>query len=233
MGQLIDFDLPRFKAQVQVVNKQGPPQHQSARIVAGKLLLTKLQKGSVTYHVKNLSDLTRKFEFEHPILGDWKVVSPEKIAETKEPYARFDLKVPGGRSAQQKVDEELISKVEMALDSVSDVTLKEILESQAPSLKVKETLSKIQTYRKAQAATQMELASLTVKLKEIADDQARIRANLERVPPASDAYKRYLKKFDTQETEIEGLQDAIKKAKESEKKQQREYEAYVKELSVE
>ena len=30
-----------------------------------------------------------------------------------------------------------------------------------------------------------------------------MRANLERVPQASVAYKRYLKKFDDQETEIE------------------------------
>ena len=36
----------------------------------------------------------------------------------------------------------------------------------------------------------------------------RLRANFERLPPTSEAYKRYLKKFDTQETEIEKL-DAL------------------------
>jgi hypothetical protein len=232
LGQLIDFDLPRFKAQVQVVNQLDSPQYQSARIVAGKLHLTSLRKGTVTYHVKNDSDLARKFEFEHPIVGGWKVVSPAKVGDVKDPFARFDLPVAAGQSARQKVEEELSSGVEVTLDSVSDVTLKEIVESQAANPKVKEALGKIQTYRKAQVERQAEMATLAGKLKEIADDQARIRANLERVPPAADAYKRYLKKFDTQETEIEGLQESIKKAKEAEKKQQHEYAEYVKELSV-
>jgi len=38
-------------------------------------------------------------------------------------------------------------------------------------------------------------------LKVIESDQSRMRANMERVPQTSDAYKRYLKKFDDQETE--------------------------------
>src|SRR5439155_17373350 len=40
-------------------------------------------------------------------------------------------------------------------------------------------------------------------LKLIEQDQARMRANMERVPQTSEAYKRYMKKFDDQETEIE------------------------------
>ena len=40
-------------------------------------------------------------------------------------------------------------------------------------------------------------------LKQIETDQTRLRANIEKVPPASEAFKRYLKKFDEQETEIE------------------------------
>jgi len=61
----------------------------------------------------------------------------------------------------------------------------------------------------------------------------RLRANLEKVPPTSEAYKRYLKKFDTQESEIEQLQEAIKQLQDQERKQQKEYESFLAELSVE
>jgi hypothetical protein len=53
------------------------------------------------------------------------------------------------------------------------------------------------------------------------------------LPPSSEAYKRYLKKFDTQETEIEKIQDEIKQLQNTEKGQLKEYEDYLAGLTVE
>ena len=47
------------------------------------------------------------------------------------------------------------------------------------------------------------------------------------------AHKRYVKKFDTQETEIERLQDAIKKLQDKEHQQKREYDTFLAGLTVE
>lgn len=46
-------------------------------------------------------------------------------------------------------------------------------------------------------------------------------------------YKRYLEKFDKQETEIEQLQARIKEAQQAEHQQRKEYEAYLTGLTVE
>jgi len=69
-------------------------------------------------------------------------------------------------------------------------------------------------------------------LKSITEDQARIRANLREVPLNSAAYGRYLKKFDTQETEIEKLQAEIKQHQSGAKQRATEYEDYLAGLSV-
>ena len=45
----------------------------------------------------------------------------------------------------------------------------------------------------------------------IEKDQERLRANLREMPNTAKAYKRYLEKFDTQETEIEKFQAEVKK----------------------
>src|SRR5262249_44955811 len=50
-----------------------------------------------------------------------------------------------------------------------------------------------------------DLAHLEKRLKAINDDQVRLRANIER-RPNTPAYKRYLERLDTQETQIEKLQ---------------------------
>ena len=55
-----------------------------------------------------------------------------------------------------------------------------------------------------------EIEQLQRQLKDITDDQVRLRANLKEMPPTAEAYKRYLKKFDDQETQIENFRKKIK-----------------------
>ena len=53
------------------------------------------------------------------------------------------------------------------------------------------------------------------------------------MPPTSAAYKRYLQKFDKQETEIEKMQKSIEEKQEAERAQQAAYDSYLAGLSVE
>ena len=71
------------------------------------------------------------------------------------------------------------------------------------------------------------------QLKVITDDQARLRANLREMPPTAAAYKRYLEKFDAQETQIEQYQADIKKLQGTEHNQQKEFEDYLANFSAE
>ena len=64
-------------------------------------------------------------------------------------------------------------------------------------------------------------------------DQDRLRKNLKEMPPEAAAYKRYLKKFDDQETEIERLQKLVKDLQEQEHARRKEYENFLANLTVE
>ena len=59
------------------------------------------------------------------------------------------------------------------------------------------------------------------------------RANMQRVPPTSEAYKRYLKKFDEQESEIERRQARMAKLQEAADQQRKAYDDYLANLNVE
>ena len=76
------------------------------------------------------------------------------------------------------------------------------------------------------------IAETEKKLKAIGEDQVRLRANLAQVPESSAAYKRYLEKFDKQESQIEEWQEALKQKQEAEKKLQAELEAFGAKLTV-
>ena len=68
---------------------------------------------------------------------------------------------------------------------------------------------------------------------DIRQDQDRLRKNLKELPPTSEAYKRYVKKFDDQETEIEQLQGTIKTLQNTEFQQRKEFESYLGGLNLE
>ncbi len=75
--------------------------------------------------------------------------------------------------------------------------------------------------------TQREIAELQRQLKTITDDQTRLRANLKEMPPTAAAYKRYLEKFDQQETQIEKYQADIKKLQGVEHNQKKEFDDFL------
>jgi hypothetical protein len=53
------------------------------------------------------------------------------------------------------------------------------------------------------------------------------------MPPTAVAYKRYLEKFDQQETQIEKYQADVKKMQEAAHQQQRDFEAFLNSFSAE
>src|SRR5439155_14874428 len=169
---------------------------------------------------------------EHPYREDWRLVAPEKPAERSRDVYRFQVTVPAGQAHKLDVVEELRRVDHVRLAATDDNAVRVFLRSTVPSPKLKEALEKLIALKGRLADTQRDLAQAQEQLKAIGEDQSRLRANLEKVPPTSAAYKRYLEKFDQQETEIEKLQAEIKSKQASEKSQRKEYEDYVLGLNV-
>jgi hypothetical protein len=63
--------------------------------------------------------------------------------------------------------------------------------------------------------------------------QDRLRANLREMPPTATACKRYLKKFDDQETEIQQLRTTMKSLQNTEHQQKLALDAYLAKLTAE
>src|SRR5439155_458148 len=102
-----------------------------------------------------------------------------------------------------------------------DDQVRQFIQSPVVSPKVKQGLEQALKLRQALADTQRGLQEQQRQLQEITQDQARLRANLREMPPTSAAYKRYLEKFDRQETQVEGLQEQIKKLQAQESSQKK------------
>src|SRR5262249_40705726 len=81
--------------------------------------------------------------------------------------------------------------------------------------------------------TQREIAEQQRQLNTIVQDQVRLRANLKEMPSTAKAYKRYLEKFDQQETQIEKYQADIKKLQATEHEHKKAFDDFLASFTAE
>jgi hypothetical protein len=204
----------------------------TVRIDKGILYATvKVQEGK-TYVVRNRSQQDRILLIEHPFRTGFTLVRPGKPAERTRDAYRFEVKVAAGEEERLEVLEERTVVQQVVLTDTDDQTVLRYLTSGAVSATVRDALVKARELKGKLTATRRAIAQKERQLKRIVDDQARLRANMERVPKDSAAYRRYLKKFDDQETEIENLQEAVKKLQLTEQEQRQAYEEFLANLHI-
>ncbi len=206
----------------------------SVKVVKGILYSTTKLRETKTYTIVNRNDAERLVLVEHPVRNDFHLTDDTaKPAETASDVYRFELKVPAGKTATQVVTEERVLGSQIQLTNSNDDQMRIFINSTASSPKVKEGLKQGIALRWALNKTQQEIAEQQLQLKTITEDQVRLRANLKEMPPTAAAYKRYLDKFDQQETQIEKYQADIKKLQVAEHQQQKEFEDFVNNFSGE
>ena len=209
----------------------------------GRLTTVKVNKGILysttklretkTYTIVNRNDSERLVLLEHPVRNDFHLTDDTaKPAETASDVYRFEVPVPAGKTATQAVTEERIINEQVQLTNSNDDQIRFFSNSAVSSPKVKEGLKQALDLRGALNKTQREIAEQELQLKTITDDQARLRANLKEMPPTAAAYKRYLDKFDQQETQIEKYQSDIKTMQGTAHQQQTEFEDFLSNFSA-
>jgi hypothetical protein len=219
--------------EVEAVVKNAPERVVAVKITRGVVTSTAKTRETKTYTVKNRSEQDRTLLIEHPYRADVKLVSPEKPAERARDVYRFELKVPAGKPASLEVVEERDRVQIVTLTNSDEQTMRVFLKGDVLTDPVKAALNEALAWKGKLATTQRELELANKQLADIVSDQDRLRANLKEMPATSQAYKRYLKKFDDQETEIEQLRGRIKQLQETEKLQRTDYEEFLSKLTVE
>ena len=119
------------------------------------------------------------------------------------------------------------------LSNSDDQAVRVFLTAPQVGASIKKALEEALAMRAKLAQAQREAQQVQRALAQLEADQERLRKNLKEMPPTAAAYKRYLEKFDAQETEIEKLQSQEKQLRTAAEEAQKEFETYVAGLTVE
>jgi hypothetical protein len=184
------------------------------------------------YNLKNRSEQDRTVIIEHPYRADLTLTAPEKFSERARDVYRFEVPVKAHAEGKLVVAEErdLINNV--ALSNADDNTFKFFLNTQLSSPAVKKAIETASSLKSKLQEARRELAHVERQLKDVRDDQNRLREDLKVVPQTSAAYKRYVEKFDKQETEIEQYQARVKTLQNAEHLQGEEFNRFLANLNV-
>jgi len=212
-----------------------PPQRLTAiRVQQGLIYRTDRVREEKTYTATNRTGAERTLWIEHPYRPEFELVSKEQPIERTQEVRRFEMKLPAEakKSVSMTVIEERDVQQQIAISNSDDNTIRFFMNNAISSPEVKKALDGAISLKGKMVAVQQELGQVNQSLKVITDDQARLRANLREMPSTAAAYKRYLEKFDKQETEIEKLQEQQKKLQAAEHGARQEFEAYLNNLNV-
>jgi hypothetical protein len=219
--------------EVQAVPSSDNGRITSVKIVKGIIYTQTKVKDTKTYTIANRNDTDRTLLVEHANRTDFKLTSEDKPWETASDVHRFKVTAPAGKTTKYTVSEEKDFGSQVTITNNEDHNIRIVINQPVTSPAVKTALERAITLKGKLSLTQREIQQRERELSIITADQDRLRKNLKEMPPEAVAYKRYLKKFDDQETEIERLQKLIKELQEGEHAQRKEYENFLANLSVE
>jgi hypothetical protein len=184
--------------------------YDSIKVLKGSLIIKSHDRWTTRYVIRNRNPVDRTVMIEHPRRDGRKLLGPAKATDQTRSFYRFEVTVKSGELATFEVIEqsEHTSHLDIAENRLE--MLEAYLKNDAVTPVVREILKKVVDLRGKIVETQQAIAAEQVGLRVIDADQERIRKNLETLPRESDTFKRYLKKMDDQETEIEKRQARIK-----------------------
>ena len=203
------------------------------KIVKGTLISSRKYIRSAEYTVKNLGKAVKNVLIESPINPGWSLVKPKEPTEKTRGMYRFAVEAKPGVPSKLTVEEERIDYQRIALTNLDSNAIQFYMSAKVVGPKVKAALAEIVKRKLELQQVVVERNQCNQRIAAIEKDQSRIRENMGRLDRNSDVYKRYVKKFSDQETEIENLRSQIAQLSDKEAELRKSLDKYMAGLDLE
>ena len=208
--RLISYALD-LDTEVAVESLAQPEELVSVRIVAGVLRSSRRLSQMRTYTVKNSGSREKTVLIEHPVMPDWRLVSPSKPDEKTRDLYRLAVVAKPGEPASLALRLEQTVEQELQITDMQEDTLLVFRSEKAAGKEIQTALAEIIKRRRQIAAVAALRRPLQEQLSTIETEQSRIRQNMVPLEKNGDLYRRYVKKFGEQEDQIESLRSQVQK----------------------
>ena len=220
--------------EVSVKNGNNSSRITKVKAVKGVVQTETLIREEKVYDISNRSDTDRTLLIEHPNRKGqgFAFTGTNKPAEEAADVFRFQVPVASKKDLSYTVTEERNQGASITLTNNSDDQIRLFISLNETSPALKQRLNEALSMKSKWDDVRREINNINVRIQTITADQNRIRANLREVPKESEAYKRYLDKFDVQEKEMDSLHAKLKDQQEQEFKTRTSYEDFLRNITL-
>ncbi len=169
----------------------------------GVLIATQRLAKTITYALKSRTDESRQVIVQTAKLTDWELVKPEEPAEETAGQYRFAVELEPRTAGELVVEMQRPVTTEVALLDAPNDKINFYLKSAVISDELKAALQEIVRRRVEIAGVTQQIAARQARLKEIGEEQDRIRRNMQQLNRDAELYKKYVEKLTGQEDEFD------------------------------
>ena len=209
-----------------------PEEIVSVKLAKGTLVVTRKLARRKIFEIKNSAADAVKLLVEHPREEPWKLVAPEKPAETTRDRYRFAVTAEPGKPVTLEVAEEQQTLQQLALVNTDDSTILFFTNAKQTSPAVKEALTAVIERKREIERFVQERAKREQEVNVVGQEQERIRQNMAQLERTSDLYTRYVQKFAVQEDRVETLRKEVADLQAKELEARRALDDYLQQLEL-
>jgi len=207
------------------------------RITEGTLYAHYYGREKKLYTLTNQTDHPRTVYIEHPVRDDWELddhATPKPEGKSAR-YYRFRVELAARETKQLTVVEREDLQETYALTNISSDTIQLFVTRRYIDDATRAALQNIIDLRSRVAAAEARVAAIEKEIREIGEDQKRLRDNIEALTKTAEARQliaRYVAKADQQETRLEQLTKEKQAALEERQRLQSQLAAAIRTLDL-
>jgi hypothetical protein len=182
------------------------------RINRGLMQVTREERSTWKYEIRNADTAARDVVIEHPIRQDFKLADGERPEESSTNYHRFKVKVEPKKTETLVVKEFRPDVTSIYLNSITDEQIAYYVQQKELKPQTEEALRKIVAKKNEIGAVDRDVNVRQQELNSIDKDQSRVRENMKALKGSSEEkalLQRYTKQLDSQEDRINTLRAEI------------------------
>lgn len=182
------------------------------RIAKGLMKLTREERETHTYKLRNTDTQARTVVLEHPARQGWKFVDDMKPEETSSTHYRFKVAVDAGNTTELKVAEMHPLETEYRLTTITDEQVKMFIEQRTISPQLEQAFRRILDKKLVLTGYQLEINKHTQEISRIEQEQSRLRENMRALKGSTEEkalVQRYVQQLNSQEDRLAVLQKEL------------------------
>lgn len=182
------------------------------QVLKGVMFMSREHRNKIKYTVRNADTAARQVVIEHPVREGWKLTDEKKPEETSASRYRFRVAVDPNKTNELTVEEVHTDVIRTVLTDLTQDQVQVLAVENRVTPELQQAFRQVLEQKNRISEVQSQLTNRQHELKEIGEDQARIRENMKALRGSTEEkalLQRYTHQLDTQEDRLTALHKEI------------------------